>query len=175
MREIFLVAAFITLLPAAPAAVAATVYKTVDENGVVSFSDVPPENAEQAEVLTIKTPPAAGRQDYEQQLEQMRETTDRMAADRREREQHRAALRSQQRVASTSPAARTTNPAPAYPATPIFNSGWIPGAPVWRPPYRPPGRPLPVRPPHRYPIPPGANVNLGGNSQLMRPIVSRRR
>ena len=73
------------VLPAA----ATTVYKTVDANGVVSFSDQPPTSGSEAEILelsiTYREPSALDRK----RLDAMRETTDRMAADRREREKLR--------------------------------------------------------------------------------------
>ena len=71
----------------------ATVYKTVDENGVVSFSDMPPGDSASAEVLQITPALSKSPEEYLAWLDQMRDTTDRMAADRREREEHRAKLR----------------------------------------------------------------------------------
>ena len=72
---------------------ATTVYKTVDENGVVSFSDTLPDSGTDVETMNIEVsdpqPSAAERE----RLEQMRETTDRMAADRMAREKHRAEMR----------------------------------------------------------------------------------
>ena len=71
----------------------ATVYKSVDEHGVVSFSDTPPADSADVQRMQIDTPPPSSTGEYEQNLEAMRETTDRMAADRREREKHRAEMR----------------------------------------------------------------------------------
>ncbi|MBE9539385.1 MAG: DUF4124 domain-containing protein, partial [Proteobacteria bacterium] len=79
------------LLFCSVAGFATTVYKTVDENGAVSFSDK--SSAEDAEVLKISTPPPQAPEEYIANLEAMRETTDRMARDRREREKHRAELK----------------------------------------------------------------------------------
>lgn len=72
---------------------ATTVYRSVDAQGVVSFSDQPPAAGQPAEQLVIDTPTPQLSAADEQRLTAMRETTDRMAADRRERELHRAQLR----------------------------------------------------------------------------------
>lgn len=71
---------------------ATTVYKSTDDSGTVSFSDTRPENAPAVETLEITIPetPAAEASDL---LQEMRKTTDKMAADRRERERHRAEMR----------------------------------------------------------------------------------
>ncbi|EED32315.1 hypothetical protein NOR53_3353 [gamma proteobacterium NOR5-3] len=164
-----IVLAFALLL--SPSLLAQTVYKTVEE-GVTTFSDSPPQTGA-AEVLSIEVPPAADDGLLEERLAEMRETTDRMAEDRRQREQHRAELREIQQTASVPP--------PATEPTGTLTTGWEgsywPGyvRPI-RP--RPPIRPgPPVRP---QPLPasqtvPGWSVMQPGNSQLMRPVVSSRR
>lgn len=163
---------FFLILLLAPPLMAQTVYKTT-EGGVTSFSDTPPEVGE-AEVLTISAPAPADDGLLDERLSAMRETTDRMAADRREREQHRAELRALQ------------TPAPELPAQPQS----IVTAPVWsqsywsgyqrplrpRPPiypWRPTPQPLPHQP-MQPTAPPGWSVMQPGNAQLMRPIVSSR-
>ena len=75
---------------------AATVYRTVDENGVVSFSDTPPAGDAPVETMKINAATPEVSPEEQQRLEDMRETTDRMAADRREREKQRAELRKEQ-------------------------------------------------------------------------------
>ena len=65
--------------------VAATVYKSVDENGVVTFSDTPPDT-DTAEEVQINVQEGLSPEESAARLEEMRETTDRMAADRCERE-----------------------------------------------------------------------------------------
>ncbi len=149
---------------------AATVFKSVDENGVVTFSDTPPEGGVPAETLQIETPPPQDPQAHREQLETLRETTDRMVADRMARERHRAEMKAI--------AARTgsyqASPAPGYDPYPSY-------IPVYRrgyrdhdgPPYRPGLRPRPEHPIARPPLRPGYG---GGdpNDQLMRPIVSPR-
>jgi Domain of unknown function (DUF4124) len=79
---------------------AATVYKTVDEDGVVSFSDTKPVSEEPVETLKInaQAPPVSAEE--QQRLQDMRETTDRMAEDRMAREKQRAELRQQQQQAA---------------------------------------------------------------------------
>ena len=67
---------------------AATVYKTVDENGVVSYSDTAPAQDQQAEVMVIDVQAPADDELAQEQLEAMRETTDRMVTDRQQREKH---------------------------------------------------------------------------------------
>jgi hypothetical protein len=113
----------LALLVLAQAAAATTVYKTVDADGRVSFSDNPPLPAELAdaaaavqgvqimriEVLDYSTPASRPSPLDSARLEAMRETTDRMAADRRERETHRARLRAE------AEAARAAANTPRYP------------------------------------------------------------
>ncbi len=154
----------------APAAGAATVYKSVDAEGRVTYSDQPPENADLVEVLDYQVQQRSP-EDVEGDLariEAMRETTDRMAADRREREASRAKARAE------AEAARATvyqQQYPDYYYDPGYYGGsvstssrysytgwrgglyWGSGAVRPRPPYaRPPhGRPPHGRPPHGRP------------------------
>ena len=185
------------LLCAAPA-VAETVFRSVDEHGVVTFSDTPPDGDADVESITIDTPEAQSPEAARQRLEDMRETTDRMAADRREREKHRAEMRELQ--ARSQPPAQTGYAPDYYDDYPLYSGGradrrryygggsYYGGTP-WRPGYGSKpwigDRPRPEHPIVRPPLRPGAgyrpghepqpNVNLGSNSQLMRPIVSPRR
>ncbi|MDC1288049.1 DUF4124 domain-containing protein [Gammaproteobacteria bacterium] len=70
--------------------IAATVYKQVDENGVVVFFDTLPAEAVVVEKLVIDAQaPQQGALEA-QRLEEMRETTDKMVADRMAREKHSA-------------------------------------------------------------------------------------
>jgi hypothetical protein len=142
-----------------------TVYRTVDAQGNVSFSDQPPADGA-AEVLSIDVPPPADPAVLEERLEAMRETTERMAADRLARESARESQRAELA------AARQPEPQPEpvprtliVPSAPLY--GWPGYRPPWRP--RPPVRPHPVHPPLQPGIP------LENNQQLMRPIVSSRR
>lgn len=159
-----------------PSLLAQTVYKTV-EDGVTSFSDSPPD-AGAVEVLSIEVPPVSDDGMLEERLAEMRDTTDRMAEDRREREKHRAELRELQQTPALPAVA-------AEPATGTMTTTWQgeywPGyvRPIRpRPPMRPhpPGRPqpLPQPLPHTQSVP-GWSVMQPGNSQLMRPVVSGRR
>lgn len=72
---------------------AATVYKSVDDNGVVSFSDTRPPGDVLVETVVIDVPAPPSSNVTEQRLADMRDTTDRMASDRMAREKHRAELR----------------------------------------------------------------------------------
>jgi septal ring-binding cell division protein DamX len=126
---------------------AATVYKTVDEDGVVSFSDTKPASDEPVETLKINAQAPAGSAEEEQQrLEDMRETTDRMAADRMAREKQRAELRQQQ--PQTTPAQPDYTDYMGYSTR---NSGYY-RYPVRRPVLTP--RPTPEHPIARPPIRP---------------------
>jgi hypothetical protein len=72
---------------------ATTIYKSVDAQGRVSFSDQPPVAAEVVDVYEYREPsPSRSALDAER-IEAMREVTERMAADRREREASRARAR----------------------------------------------------------------------------------
>jgi hypothetical protein len=132
-------------------ACAATIYKSIDENGVVQFSDTRPRDEIVVETLEIEeavSPPAGQAQ---QRLEDMRETTDRMVADRMARERHRAELR--QLDAQTN-AQRDTQDTPDYLDTSPVYLGYYnyPAArpwPRWPPHHRRPEQPItypPLRP-----------------------------
>lgn len=139
----------------APSVLAITVYKTVDANGRISFSDQPPaEDAEgdlEVEVLDYSTPTVTPSALDSARLQALRETTDRMAADRREREAHRAKLRSEAAAARAA-----SNPVPVYEGyypnrVVVQNDGFLgPGfgrPPLWHP--RPPHVQPPIaRPPY---------------------------
>jgi hypothetical protein len=151
---------------------AQTVYKT-NEDGVTSFSDTPPAEGE-AEVFTIATPAPVDDGLLDQRLAAMRETTDRMAADRREREQHRAELRALQTPAPEPPAQPQS-----IVTTPVWSQSYWSGyqRPLRPPPPIYPWRPTPQPLPHQPALPsapPGWSVMQPGNAQLMRPIVSSR-
>jgi hypothetical protein len=148
-----------------------TVYRHVDEKGVVTFSDTPPAGEVEADTLSISTPAAQDPDAYLENLDAMRETTDRMAADRREREKHRAELRelnAQNQASQETQVVEYREYSDYWPVyrSPIYTN---PGRPPWRPGYRPkPEHPI-ARPPYR-PAQPG--IQPGPNSQLMRPILS---
>lgn len=141
-------------------AVATTVYKTVDENGVVSFSDARPQGESPVETVVIDAQQSQlSPEEQQQRLEDMRETTDRMAADRMAREKHRAEMRQLQ--AQRAPQEPQSSYPQYYEPRVIYSGyssyrnrrpGWNhrprPGHPIARPPYRPPGhsRPPTVRP-----------------------------
>jgi hypothetical protein len=158
----------LSLLCCGPA-LAATIYKSVDANGVVSFSDTRPEHAVLVEtvVIDVQEPSSEVTQ---QRLQDMRETTDRMVADRIARERHRAEMR--QLDAQATAQHRSQEPPQDltdYYTSPVIFSGYSPFParrqwrhpnhprpehPIARPPLLPPGlhrpstRPLPS---HDYP------------------------
>lgn len=151
-----------------------TVYRHVDENGVVTFSDTPPAGEQAAETVNIVTPAAQDPDAYLDNLDAMRETTDRMAADRREREKHRAELREINERSQPPQDSRVVEYREYSDYWPVYGGPVYthPGRPPWRPGYRPrPEHPI-ARPPYR-PAPPG--IQPGPNSQLMRPILSNQR
>ena len=130
-------------------AAASTVYKTVDENGVVSFSDTPPATDAPVETMKIDAPTPEVSADEQQRLQDMRETTDRMVADREAREQQRAELRKEQ--------AQPATPAPDYSDYMGYSGGdsrYYDRYPLRRPGYRPGLRPRPEQPIARPPVRP---------------------
>jgi hypothetical protein len=136
------------VLQLAAPTLAATVYKTVGANGVVTYSDTPPAEAVEVETLEIDARAPELSDSAHEQLEAMRETTDRMVADRQQREKHRAEMRKLQ-IESESRSQVIDYSAPA--GNNGIYSGYYP-YPVYRPRgggYRPrPGHPS-VRPPLR--------------------------
>jgi hypothetical protein len=146
---------------------AQTVYRSV-QDGVVTFSDQPPADAVDAQAIELAVPEIADDPQLEARLAAMRESTDRMAEDRRAREKHRAELRA---LRAPEPVAT----APEMQTTLIYTGGYWPvaGRPI-RPPLRPhpPLRPRPM--PLPATAPPGWSVMKPGNAQLMRPVVSGR-
>lgn len=142
------------LLLAAVPVPAATVYKTVDANGVVTYSDTPPAGEIEVETLVIDVQSAPPSQGVQEQLEAMRETTDRMVADRQQRERHRAQMRNLQMQSESRPQVIDYSapdryeeiysgvyPYPAYRPRPRYHPGggyWPrPEHPIARPPLRP--------------------------------------
>lgn len=130
---------------------ATTVYKSVDAQGRVSFSDKPPEDTQLVEVLHYRGATQADPEATRARLEAMREVTDRMAADRREREASRAAVREAQQAQQQQV---VTVERHYYPLVRSVGRGGYWGGPVVRPPiYRPPHhRPPHYRPPLRPPL-----------------------
>ncbi len=144
----------LTLLCCVPG-LAATVYKTVDADGVVSYSDIKPADGAPMETLVIDARTPEVTESEQQRLQDMRDTTDRMAADRMGREKHRAELRQLQ--AQSQP---QYQPQADYnPGYTSYSSGysgrynyprrrpWIPGPRPEHPIARPPLR-LPVQRDH---------------------------
>ncbi|GAB3319111.1 DUF4124 domain-containing protein [Haliea atlantica] len=132
------------------------VYRTVNEQGVVEFSDTPPAEGvavRQLEIAPIQpVDPAQVRAD----LEALRETTDRLVAERSAREAQRSPV-----VVLAPP-----SPAPADDGPGEIRQG------VYLPPVYYPFR-HPPRPPHP-PLRPRALPDWDRNSQLMRPITEQR-
>jgi hypothetical protein len=152
---------------------AQTVYKSVDENGNVTFSDTPPaDDRVVAEQLELNVPAPAALEDQAQYLQDMRETTDRMAADRREREKHRAEVRELNARAQSYTAAGNDQSESTvddyYTTVPGYTarSGYYYG------PHRPGYKPRPEHPVARPPLRPVPLDGYSNNSQLMRPLVS---
>lgn len=145
----FAMAVGVTALSWALPSQAATVYKSVDEHGVVSYSDTQPEGEVDVETLVIEVRDPELTETEQQRLEAMRETTDRMAADRMAREQQRAELRQQRPREQAVQAPPTyiieTGNYPVYYPYPVRRPGWNrphPTQPIARPPMRP-SRPVP--------------------------------
>ncbi len=158
MRRLLLAA--ILLIPVSLQADTVTVYRTEAADGSVGFSDRAPDSSGPVEQIQLTVPEAGPADEHRARLEAIRETTDRMAADRRERERHRAALR--ESAARTEALSRPAETSPAEP----------PGYYVLRQPprrhhHRPGPRPLPAIP---APAPGLQNVRAY-NSQLMRSML----
>jgi hypothetical protein len=137
------IAMTLTLLAAVPA-MAADVYRWVDENGVVNFSDTAPRGAETGGAVDTVTLQDAAPKDQEpgQDIYHVAAQAERMQALRDEMEKEREARREQQRRAAQQPAA---------PSSSGVNYGYPYAYPAYgRPPLRP-GRP-PAKPPAR-PVP----------------------
>jgi len=153
-----LCAPLLALLAAGPLS-AATVYKTVDENGVVSYSDTAPAIEQEAEVMVIDVPAPQDSESAQEQLEAMRETTDRMVADRQQREKHRAEMRklqaeSEPQVIEYGAPADSGGIYTGYYPYPVYRPGGYRPRPT-HPIARPPLRPRPGYPPREDIISPG--------------------
>jgi len=136
----------------------ATIYKSVDENGVVIFSDTMPPEDVLVETLEIEVQaPPEGLE--AQRLQDMRETTDRMVADRMAREKHRAELR--QLDAQTEAQQSSQDVADYYEPTTIYTGGYY-GYPIRRP-WRRHDHPRPNHPVTRPPLRPPVTERLPGN------------
>jgi len=142
---------------------AATVYKSIDEKGVVHFSDTPPEEGVLLEELIIDIPESPDADQTQQRLEEMRKTTDRMAADRMAREKHRAEMRELQ---ARTDALRTPQYTPVddyYPTVYTGGYGYYDYPYPYRRYYRRVDRPRPGHPIARPPLRPGAGPSYEDN------------
>ena len=156
-RVLAVVALWLAATLCAPLLPAATVYRSVDANGVVSFSDTQPADAAEVETLVIEVQQPQLTETEQERLEAMRETTDRMAADRQAREQQRAELRQQaaRQQAAQPPTTYVIDSGgyPLYYPYIVRRPGWYrprPDHPIARPPMRP-GQPVPYSGSHDYP------------------------
>jgi hypothetical protein len=147
---------------------AATVYKSIDANGVVTYSDVKPPDDVLVETLEFDQPEPVNSDVEAQRLEDMRETTDRMAADRMAREKYRAELRQLDAETEASRAPAPDDLTDYNDSTPIY-TGYYPYPYPVRRPWRPPYHPRPVPPiahppllPSKPNLPPGVRP-LPGN------------
>lgn len=124
-----------------------TVYKSVDESGVVSYSDSVPENNTLLEEVEFSEQDPPPNSDAQQRLEDMRETTDRMAADRMAREKHRAEMRELQAKTDALREPQYTD----YPDYPDYTTIYT-GYPRYYPRRHRPGHVKPVHPIARPPL-----------------------
>jgi hypothetical protein len=142
---------------------AATVYKTVDEDGVANFTDIKPAGEAPVETLVIdaRTPQVSDAE--RQRLRDMRDSTDRMASDRMAREKHRAELRQLQAQTPARQQPQYQYPEDYSPRYLGYSSGYsgyynYPARRPWRRKHRPrpehpiAGRPI-AQPPLRRPAP----------------------
>lgn len=128
---------------AAGAAEAQQVYRWVDENGVVNFSDRAPPDAAEAGVSTLTLEDSrSAAYDPEQDVFNIEATAERTQARREALQREREALRERQ---ASQPVIVQ------YPEQSNYGYSW--GFPHGYPPLRPGGKP-PFRPPHRPPLQP---------------------
>lgn len=136
-------ALFVTLLLAATAATA-EIFRSVDADGNVTFSSTPPPEAVQVDQIDTRAGPSEEQSRAAQErLERMRSTADEMRESREAREAARAEQRAEQRAASGA----GTQPRADYEDDRGY--WWYAG------------RPLPVRPVPRPPLPgaaPGGRI-----------------
>jgi len=139
------------LLALAAAPLGATeVYRWVDADGVVHFSDkAPPSGVDDFSRRDVTVKPPAGY-DPERDLYGVAEQQERMRALREDMERRREARREREEQAPPSPAA-APSPAVSYPLYPY--PGWRPRPPRPEPPIEPPVEP---RPPTATLKPPGS-------------------
>jgi hypothetical protein len=151
-----------------------TVYRSVAEDGSVSFSDRRPAADAEFDVVQLQVPVSAEPKLLRQRLRSMRETTDRMAADRRARERHRAELRAlsaRERALQQAAAAVPAEPPGYY----VVRPAWRRHHPRFRPhPAHLPAKPYPIHQPAAAPLPTPAGLGRvkAYNSQLMRSMLS---
>ncbi|MDX1733595.1 MAG: DUF4124 domain-containing protein [Halioglobus sp.] len=119
-RHNTLVTALAALLACTQANGDTTVYRSVDADGRVAFSDQPPSAGSEVQTLVIATPLAQPDDLQQRRLEAMRATTDRMVADRMAREKHRAELRRLSLQERALAAAAMPQPAPYYDYVPPY-------------------------------------------------------
>lgn len=127
---------------------AATVYKTVNEDGSTSFSDTRPVTDAPVEKMKVDVQESSlSPEEQQQRLDDMRQTTDRMASDRMEREQNRAKQLAQQQAQQQQQAVPQV---PEYTDYMRYSSGYsrYSGYPLRRPGLTP----VPVHPIARPPI-----------------------
>jgi hypothetical protein len=146
-------------------AASTVVYRSVDGNGVVSFSDTPPATDTPSRKLEIATPSGTSTRPYLQRLEAMRTTTDRMVRDRLKRERQRL----QVRLARQRQALREAAAAPAVAPRP---DPQVVIYPLYPPPHYHPDlrrghRDRRALAPHRR----HPQTGLERNRQLMRPLL----
>ena len=144
--------ALLLVLPCALSTNAQEVFKTVNEDGVASFTDFPVPGAERLDVEPIAADPAgaeASNRLIEQQLEVAKSLEESRLARHRAETERRAALAASQPQTIYYPVERDTGfwGWPGY--------GYRPGRPPWRPGVRPPYRPgypaHPIAPGHGRP------------------------
>lgn len=160
MKRFLVMIAVLHAFPVFAQGESTTIYRTVNEQGVVEFSDSPPPEGVSAQRLDVPHAIPVDAAQTRANLEAMRETTDRLAADRRARE------------SSSGRSPIVFLEAPAEPASPAQETGLVRES-LYLPPVvypRRPQRPWHPRPPFRPDLVPQPDRNR----QLMRPITEQR-
>ena len=123
---------------------ATRIYKSIDANGNVTYSSVPPENAEHVEKMHVPNNYNVDSSSTDtSNFDQIKAAAEELEADRKQREQEREEAR--EKLAEK----EATKPAEKPPEREIH---YYPAYPPYYYPY--PGRPRPPRPPHPRPRPP---------------------
>jgi hypothetical protein len=153
MRALLIVCAILLSLPAH----AVKVYRSVDAEGRISFSDQPPPAAVSSEVIEVRASTPAVDEELPARLQAIRDSNERLREDR--------LARARERQAADSWTDAPTPPAPqGQRGEPYYDVGWMlpyrRPHPGWRPPH--------PQPPQVVPLPNSSSLSPRGLQQRLR-------